>query len=68
MLKFANVGYICGYKWVVCNTNRQDTDMKQFTSYLLLLLLLTMSCNNDEISPEIEKGLLKNQVIAIGGV
>jgi polyhydroxybutyrate depolymerase len=42
--------------------------MKKITTYFLLLILLTLSCNNDEISPKIEKGLLKNQVIAIGGV
>lgn len=52
----------------MCNTNTQGADMKQTTSCLLLLLLFTMSCNNDGISPEIEKGLLKNQVITIEGL
>jgi polyhydroxybutyrate depolymerase len=50
----------------VCNTRK--TNMKNITTYLLLIILFTLSCNKDEISPEIEKGLLKNQVIAIGGV
>ncbi len=43
--------------------------MRGFTTYLLLLLLfLAQGCNPDEVSSEIEKGLLKNQVITIGGV
>ncbi len=40
--------------------------MKYFS--VLLIVLITVSCNKQEISPENEKGLLKDQVIAIGGV
>jgi polyhydroxybutyrate depolymerase len=40
--------------------------MKKVTSFLLILLIL--SCSKDEVSPEIEKGLLKNQTITVGGV
>lgn len=40
--------------------------MKLLTLYLLLLFAL--SCKKNDISPEIEKGLLQNQVITVGGV
>ena len=33
-----------------------------------MLILLILSCSKDEVSPEIEKGLLKNQTITVGGV
>ena len=36
--------------------------MKKITTYLLLIILFTLSCNNDETSPDIEKGLLKISV------
>ena len=42
--------------------------MKNFTAFLLLLIPLTLSCNNDEISSEKEKGLLKKQTITVGGI
>ena len=35
---------------------------------IIFLLLLTLGCSKKEISPEIEKGLLKNQNINIGGI
>ncbi len=40
--------------------------MRKFANCLLLLLVL--SCNKNEASPEIEKGLLKNQSIIVGGI
>jgi polyhydroxybutyrate depolymerase len=44
-----------------------EKDMKLFMYFLLLLILFILSCKN-VISPEIEKGLLTNQVITIEGV
>lgn len=42
--------------------------MKEHTFCAILLLLFITSCNNEKISPEIEKGLLKDQVITVEGL
>ena len=40
--------------------------LKKVTSFLLLLFIL--GCSKDEVNPEFEKGLLKNQTITVGGI
>jgi polyhydroxybutyrate depolymerase len=54
---------------VVFNTTNRTTinkiEMKKLIGIFFLLLIF--SCDKDKINPEIEKGLLKNQSIMIGG-